>query len=117
MTVKAAGLRLLHAGDGEGLARRTVLVTGAAGFIGDALTQRLLQQDDRIVDVEILDSYYNPALKKASLRQIETVAKEGHWRFETVALEDGEAVIQLFSAEQPKVVGAFGRPSWGAVCI
>ena len=80
---------------------RTVLVTGAAGFIGAAFTQRILQQDDRIVSAEILDSYYNPALKKAGLRQIEAVAQEGHWRFETVALEDGEVLMQLFAAEQP----------------
>ena len=75
--------------------RRTVLVAGASGFIGAALTQRLLQQSDRIVGVGILDSYYNPALKKARLRQIEAVAQERHWRFETVALEDGEALMQL----------------------
>ena len=43
-------------------------------------------------------------MKKARLRKIEAVAEEGHWRFETIALEDGEAVMQLFSAEQPKVV-------------
>ena len=54
--------------------------------------------------VEIIDSCYNPALKKAELRQIEAIAQEGYWRFETVALEDGEAVMQRFSAEQPKVV-------------
>ena len=75
---------------------RTVLVTGAAGFIGAALSQRLLQQGDRIVGINILDSYYNAALKKARLRQIEAVAQEGHWRLKTVALEDGEALMQLF---------------------
>ena len=75
---------------------RTVLFTGAAGFIGAGLTQRILQQGEGIVDIGILDSYYNPALKKPRLRQIEAVAQEVHWRFETVALEDGEALMQLF---------------------
>ena len=83
---------------------RTVLVTGAAGFIGAALSQRLLQQGDRVVGVDNLNSYYDPALKQARLRQIEAVAEQGKWRFEPVALEDGDALMQLFSAEQPKVV-------------
>lgn len=91
--------------------KRTVLFTGAAGFIGAGLTQRLLQKGDGIVDIDIFDSYYKTALKKAGLRQIEAVAQEGHWRFETVALEDGEALMQLFSAEQPKVVVNLADPA------
>ena len=50
-------------------------------------------------------------MKKARLRKIEAVAEEGHWRFETIALEDGEAVMQLFSAEQPKVVVQLADPA------
>jgi UDP-glucuronate 4-epimerase len=83
---------------------RTVLVTGAAGFIGAALSQRLLQQGNRVVGVDNLNTYYDPALKQARLCQIEAVAPEGNWRFEPVALEDGEALMELFSAEQPQVV-------------
>ena len=83
---------------------RTVLVTGAAGFIGAALSQRLLQQGDRVVGVDNLNTYYDPALKQARLRQIEAVANEENWRFESVALEDGEALMELFSAEKPQVV-------------
>ena len=41
---------------------RTVLVTGAAGFIGAALSQRLLVQGDRVVGIDSLNSYYDPAL-------------------------------------------------------
>ena len=81
---------------------RTVLVTGAAGFIGAALSQRLLQQGDRVVGVDNLNTYYDPALKQARLRQIEAVASEGSCRFQSVALEEGEALMNLFSAEQPQ---------------
>ena len=70
---------------------RTVLVTGAAGFIGAALSQRLLQQGDRVVGLDSLNDYYDPALKQARLRQIEAVAPGDAWRFESMALEDGEA--------------------------
>ena len=83
---------------------RTVLVTGAAGFIGAALSQRLLQQGDRVVGLDNLNDYYDPSLKQARLRQIEAVAPEGAWRFVEMALEDGDALMALFAAEKPTVV-------------
>ena len=46
---------------------RTVLVTGAAGFIGAALSQRLLARGERVVGLDNLNSYYDPALKQARL--------------------------------------------------
>ena len=83
---------------------RTVLVTGAAGFIGAALSQRLLQRGDRVVGLDNLNDYYDPSLKQARLRQIEAVAPEGTWQFEHLALEDGDALMALFAAENPAVV-------------
>jgi UDP-glucuronate 4-epimerase len=83
---------------------RTVLVTGAAGFIGAALSQRLLQQGDRVVGVDNLNSYYDPALKQARLRQIEAVALSGAWRFKRLALEDEQGLMALFAEERPQVV-------------
>ena len=83
---------------------RSVLVTGAAGFIGAALCQRLLQRGDRVIGLDNLNHYYDPTLKKARLRQIEAVARERAWRFVEMALEDGDALMALFAAEKPEVV-------------
>mgnify|MGYP001365974471 CR=1 FL=1 len=83
---------------------RTVLVTGAAGFIGAALVQRLLLGGDRVIGIDNLNSYYDPALKRARLREIDAVSTQGWWRFEQLALEDGTALHSLFSEEQPQVV-------------
>ena len=65
---------------------RTVLVTGAAGFIGAALSTRLLQRGDRVVGLDSLNDYYDPSLKQARLRQIEAIASEDGWRFVVVTL-------------------------------
>ena len=81
---------------------RKILVTGAAGFIGAALSQRLLQRGDRVVGLDNLNSYYDPALKQARLAEIE--ALDGSWRFERMALEEGDALSRLFSEERPDVV-------------
>ena len=42
---------------------RPVLVTGAAGFIGAALCERLLQRGDHVIGIDNLNDYYDPALK------------------------------------------------------
>ena len=83
---------------------RTVLVTGAAGFIGAALSKRLLQRGDRVVGLDNLNDYYDPGLKQARLRQIEAMAQAGAWRFEHLALEDAQALLALFAEERPQVV-------------
>ena len=80
---------------------RPVLVTGAAGFIGAALCQRLLQRGDRVIGIDNLNSYYDPALKQARLAAIAAMAPAGTWRFEQIALEEGEALLGLFATERP----------------
>ena len=84
--------------------QRTVLVTGAAGFIGAALSIRLLQRGDRVVGLDNLNDYYDPSLKQARLRQIEATAPVGSWRFEPMALEEEPALMALFADERPQVV-------------
>ncbi len=83
---------------------RPVLVTGAAGFIGAALSLRLLERGERVVGIDNLNSYYDPQLKGARLARIEAAAAADACRFEQLALEDGEALMALFAAEQPRVV-------------
>ena len=83
---------------------RPILVTGAAGFIGAALCQRLLQRGDRVIGIDNLNTYYDPALKQARLEAIVAMAPAGAWRFERIALEEGEALLAVFAAERPKVV-------------
>ena len=83
---------------------QTVLVTGAAGFIGAALSKRLLQRGDRVVGIDNLNDYYDPTLKQARLREIEAAASSDAWRFERMSLEDGDALMNLCAAEHPSVV-------------
>ena len=55
-----------------------VLVTGAAGFIGAALTQRLLARGDGVLGIDNLNDYYTPSLKQARLKRLED---QGNGRF------------------------------------
>ena len=83
---------------------RPVLVTGAAGFIGAALSLRLLERGERVIGIDNINSYYDPQLKRARLSLIEASALSDAWQFEQLALEDDEALMALFAAEQPRVV-------------
>ncbi|MEO1425791.1 MAG: SDR family NAD(P)-dependent oxidoreductase, partial [Pseudomonadota bacterium] len=48
----------------------TILVTGAAGFIGYHVSHALLAQGARVIGVDNLNAYYNPALKQARLANL-----------------------------------------------
>lgn len=50
---------------------RRILVTGAAGFIGSHLCERLLVQGDRVVGVDNFNAYYDPAIKRANIADSE----------------------------------------------
>ena len=52
----------------------TVLVTGAAGFIGYHLSRRLLEQGTPVVGFDNVNPYYDPALKRARIAQLEAMA-------------------------------------------
>lgn len=47
-----------------------VLVTGAAGFIGYSLITRLLARGDEVIGVDVMNAYYDPALKEARLARL-----------------------------------------------
>ena len=85
---------------------RPVLVTGAAGFIGAALCERLLDRGDCVVGIDNLNDYYDVALKQARLARIVAMASatKKAWTFHQMALEDGEALAALFAAKKPRVV-------------
>jgi UDP-glucuronate 4-epimerase len=84
----------------------TVLVTGAAGFIGYHLSRRLLEQGTPVVGFDNVNPYYDPSLKRARIAQLEAAASATGTPFQLIEadLEDRCAVDAVFQQHNPKKV-------------
>lgn len=80
---------------------QTILVTGAAGFIGYHLSKRLLESGLRVAGVDNCNSYYDPSLKHARLQEL--LAYE-RFSWTQGDLSDPAVVEAVFSRTKPVVV-------------
>ena len=78
-----------------------ILVTGAAGFIGSKLSERLLARGDEVLGYDNLNDYYDPALKEARLARL---TPHADFRFQRASLEDRAAIDLAFADFKPERV-------------
>jgi UDP-glucuronate 4-epimerase len=78
-----------------------VLVTGSAGFIGSALTLRLLARGDCVIGIDNHNDYYDPSLKKARLNRFISHKNYSHFKID---LSDQKAVESVFKNHKPERV-------------
>lgn len=71
-----------------------VLVTGAAGFIGFHVAQKLCERGDEVIGIDNLNDYYDVSLKRARLQQL---AGFINFKFIRLELADRERMAQLFA--------------------
>lgn len=86
---------------------KTVLITGAAGFIGGNLVRRLLAlcSDVHVIGLDSLTEYYDVALKQERLQKISDAATDlNRWTFVQGSIADRTCLESLFEQYHPEVV-------------
>jgi UDP-glucuronate 4-epimerase len=82
-----------------------VLVTGAAGFIGMHVAERLLARGDRVVGLDNLNAYYDPTLKDERLARL---TRHAGFSFDKLDLADREGMAALLARERFDAVAHLG---------
>ena len=78
-----------------------VLVTGSAGFIGSALTIRLLERGDQVIGIDNHNDYYDPGLKESRLARHTNHKNYSHHRID---LANRSGMEQVFVEHKPEGV-------------
>jgi UDP-glucuronate 4-epimerase len=75
---------------------QAILVTGTAGFIGFHVARRLLAEGRKVIGLDNLNNYYDPALKRARL---DILRGEQGFAFEAIDLADRASMAELFAGK------------------
>jgi UDP-glucuronate 4-epimerase len=86
---------------GEARPGRSVVVTGAAGFIGYSVARALLQRGDSVIGVDNLNDYYDVSLKEARLRDL---APFERFEFVKADIADEARVREVFESRPSRIV-------------
>ena len=91
------------------LNNKTILVTGAAGFIGSNLVNELLKTEEpaKIVGIDNMNDYYDVSIKEYRLKETEKLASKkgaGVWEFIKGNIGDKALIEEVFSKYRPEVV-------------
>ena len=95
---------------------KTILVTGAAGFIGSNLVKRLLNDFEpiKVIGIDSITDYYDVNLKQERLKEIEGLSKD--WTFIKGNIADKVLIEQVFTENKIDVVVNLAAEEGFSVC-
>ena len=88
---------------------KTIIVTGAAGFIGSNLVKRLLRETigTKIVAIDNMNDYYDVSIKEYRINEIEKISvekSENQWIFIKGNIADKSMIDRIFESYRPEIV-------------
>ena len=86
--------------------KKTILITGIAGFIGFHICKRLIENGEDIIGIDNLNSYYDQNLKKDRLDELDNISEKSNneWIFKKGDIEDESFLAKIFITYKPNVV-------------
>ncbi|QNN24882.1 NAD-dependent epimerase/dehydratase family protein [Planctomycetales bacterium ZRK34] len=82
-------------------APQSILVTGAAGFIGSHVSQALLQRGCRVIGVDNFNTFYAPQIKRSNAEEL---AHDNRFGLHELDIRDRDAILNTFKAAKPDAV-------------
>lgn len=84
----------------------TILVTGAAGFIGAATVLKLLEENYNVIGVDNLNDYYDVSLKEKRIQEIDNFSKktQASWDFQKISIDNSSFLENLFKKNNINIV-------------
>ena len=85
---------------------KDILITGAAGFIGSAISKRLIERGENVIGIDNMNDYYDVNLKKSRLEQIKNTQNKskGKWQFFNVSIENKNELDKISDLFTPTIV-------------
>lgn len=83
---------------------QTILVTGAAGFIGSHTCEALLGRGDRVVGIDNFEPFYAESIKRSNLKEITQADTDGRFVFERADIRERAELDALFARHEPASV-------------
>ena len=86
--------------------KEKILITGAAGFIGSALTNKFLKNGYDVIGIDNINNYYDIELKKTRLKNIEKLSENTYskWIFFNESIENYIQIENIFNSQNPTIV-------------
>ena len=83
-----------------------IIVTGAAGFIGAAISKKLLEEGNKVIGIDNINDYYDVDLKKRRLDDIKNLIKKKscNWVFHQISIEENDSLDKIFNIYKPKII-------------